>query len=354
MKNFFEIFLDIDDLVDIIIMQNISIDEKSFSLEVEEMKNFNLKQLVRITKNYYLLSMTMEEISEMEKISKASVSRIINKAKSLGYVKVSLDLPPIGVGDLEDEIQDMFHLKHVSVVEAISDNWTVIYSQLADALSVYLDEIIWSGDTIGVSWGNAMSHVSENLSVTGGKENLKVVQLNGGVSRNNVSSMSDVIVERFSEKLSAVGFGLSTPSIVDNSTIASILSQDSTIQETLRLAETARIAIFSVGSISDDSVLVKAGYFSRADYQNLREEGYAGDICSRYFKVDGSHENRELYNRVVGLDLEKMKEKEHSIGIVVGKDKAKSLFGALNGEYINSLFIDEAVALELISLVKKQ
>lgn len=318
------------------------------------MKKINLKQLVRVTKNYYLLNMKMEEIAEMENISKASVSRIINKAKSLGYVKVSLDLPPIGVSDLEDKLFQKFNLKHISVVEAISDNRRVIYSQLSDALSLHLNQIVKDNDTIGVSWGNAMKSIAKNLSHIEKKENIKIVQLNGGVSRNNVSSMSDDVIKGFAEHFQATGFGLSTPSIVDSAEIASAFLKDSTIQETIQFAEKARIAIFSVGSISDDSVLVKAGYFSKADYHELRSEGYVGDICSRYFKADGTHENAELYNRVVGVDLEKIKEKDHSIAIVVGKEKAQSLLGALNGGYVNSIFIDEAAAIELLSLIKKQ
>lgn len=314
------------------------------------MSKFNLKQLIRVTKSYYLLNMTMEEIARAEEISKATVSRLINKAKALGYVKVTLDLPPIGVEDLEAAIAKRFRLKHVSVVEAISDSRRVIYSQLADALSVYLNEIVRDNDIIGVSWGNAMREVAAHLTRIQSREGIKIVQLNGGVSRNNVSSLSDEVMHGFAERFQGTSFGLSTPSIVDSAEIASVFLTDSTIKATVELADRARIAVFSVGGISDQSVLVKAGYFSLADYQNLRDEGYVGDICSRYFKVDGSHENADLYNRVVGLDLERIKEKEHAIGIIVGVEKARALLGALNGGYINSLFIDEAVAVELLAI----
>lgn len=314
------------------------------------MSKFNLKQLIRVTKSYYLLNMTMEEIARAEEISKATVSRLINKAKALGYVKVTLDLPPIGVEDLEAAIAKRFKLKHVSVVEAISDSRRVIYSQLADALSVYLNEIVRDNDIIGVSWGNAMREVAAHLTRLQSKEGIKIVQLNGGVSRNNVSSLSDEVMHGFAERFQGTSFGLSTPSIVDSAEIAAVFLTDSTIKATVELADRARIAVFSVGGISDQSVLVKAGYFSLADYQHLRDEGYVGDICSRYFKVDGSHENEDLYNRVVGLELERIKEKEHAIGIIVGVEKARALLGALNGGYINSLFIDEAVAVELLAI----
>lgn len=314
------------------------------------MDNESLKQLIRITKNYYLLNLKMEDIAKREGISKASVSRIINKAKALGYVKVSLNLPSLRVKDLENKIQDVFGLKHVSVVETISSEQEVIYSQLADTLSQHLNEIVEDQSIIGVSWGNTMNSIAKHLQHGTKKDDIRVVQLNGGVSRRNVSSLSGEIMNHFTEKFDGLGFGLNTPSIVDNRDIASTLMEDSTIKETLNLAEAADIAIFSVGSISDKSILVQAGYFSEDDYTDLRKEGYVGDICSRYFKKDGTHEDGELYNRVIGLSLEKIQEKKHTIGIVVGPEKARGLLGALNGNYINSLFIDEETGLELLKL----
>ncbi|MBP3041592.1 hypothetical protein J9303_19305 [Bacillaceae bacterium Marseille-Q3522] len=114
------------------------------------------------------------------------------------------------------------------------------------------------------------------------------------------------------------------------------------------------MVLFSVGSINSESVLIKTGYFSREEYSQLRELGYVGDICSRYLHRDGSHASGELYERVIGLSLEEIKRKEHSICVAIGKKKAEGILSALKGGYINTLFTDEITAKKIIELNKKE
>lgn len=316
------------------------------------MKKEELKQLISVAKKYYLLDMKQDEIAESEKVSKSTVSRLINKAKELGYVKFVLDFPPITVEDIEIELKELFQLKHVFVAESMSEDEQLKLSNVAEGFSKYLNTIVSDGDIIGVSWGETMTFISENL-IPSAKKDVKVVLLNGGVSNRNVSTFADKIVINFAKKFDASWYFLQTPSFVDNSHIARTLMQDSKIKEVFDLINKANIVAFSVGFVNEESVLVKAGYISVEDYRRLREEGFIGDICSRYFRRDGAHANGELYERVIGISLEEVKEKEHSICIAIGKHKAESILAALRGGYVNTLFTDEETAEEILDLYRK-
>ncbi|MFD1416756.1 sugar-binding transcriptional regulator [Oceanobacillus jeddahense] len=317
------------------------------------MSNENLSQLMRVAKKYYLLDMKQDEIAASEQISKSTVSRLINKARELGYVTFNLNFPSVTDENLQNELQEIFQLKHIFVAESDKTDERITFSNVSDGLSSYLNEIISDGDIVGVSWGKTMTYMSENL-VPAVKKDVKFVLLNGGVSNRNVSTLSDQMLIKFAKNYGATWYFLQVPSFVDNSHIAGIIKQDSKINEIFRLIEETDTVIYSVGFVNKDSVLVKAGYFTEGDYENLRKQGFVGDICSRYIKNNGEHAEGELYDRVIGISLEEIKEKKNSICVAIGKEKAEAILASLKGGYTNTLFTDEITAKEVLNLYRKE
>lgn len=317
------------------------------------MTNDELKVLIRVVKKYYLLDMKQDEIAKTENISKATVSRLMNRAKKLGYVKFDLNFPSLVAEDLEIKLKNIFNLRYIFIVQSFTNDKELILSNVSEGLSKYLNDIIVDGAIVGVSWGNTLTYMSKHLKPDS-KKDVKIVQLNGGVSSRNISTLSEDILINFAKNYDAMGYSLNVPSIVDNFEIAEAIKKDSKIKEVLDVAEKADTVIFSVGYLSEKSVLVRAGYFTEKDYVNLRNEGYVGDICSRYIKYDGSHSKGELYNKVIGISLESIKKKKNSIGVVIGTEKAKGTLAALKGGYINTLFTDENTAQEIIKLYNKE
>jgi len=97
---------------------------------------------------------------------------------------------------------------------------------------------------------------------------------------------------------------------------------------------------------------VKAGYFSEQDFMNLRDEGFVGDICSRFIKKDGTQADADLNDRVIGISLDKIKEKKFRVCVAIGNEKAESILAGIKGGFINSLFTDEKTAMEIVRLAK--
>ncbi|MBP3041875.1 winged helix-turn-helix transcriptional regulator, partial [Bacillaceae bacterium Marseille-Q3522] len=111
------------------------------------------KQLLKVAKKYYLLGMNQEEIAKSENLSKSTVSRLINKAIKLGFVTFNLNFPSISADNLEEKLQEIFHLKHVFVAEVDVDDEKVIMHDVAKSVARYLNSVIENNDIIGVSWG---------------------------------------------------------------------------------------------------------------------------------------------------------------------------------------------------------
>lgn len=304
-------------------------------------------QFYRILKKYYFLRMSQREIARTENLSTATVSRMMNKAVEKGYVTFSLNLPVLTVSDLEQTIKEKYGLDTVFVARVDVEDPELIARDVSSLTAGYLNQIICPGDVVGISWGNTLSKVVEWLKP---KEigDVTVVGLNGSVSKNVSDTGAENIIRKFADNYHASGYSIPFPSFVDNEEIVASIKSDSNIRKVFDMIEKTRILIFSVGCIRDDSVLVRAGYFEKEDYQQLRRQGYVGDICSRYFKKDGTFANDGLYRRVIGIDLDEVRKKEKRVCVVMDPEKAESLGGALKGGFITSLFLDEITARRLL------
>lgn len=312
-----------------------------------------LRLLVKIARLYYEFGYKQDEIAKMEGISKAKVSRLLDKAHKEGIIEIKVVYDLQSVDELAETLREYFNLKKVHVVPITVNHPDAIRNDLGRAVSEFLGEIVKDGDVIGVSWGTTLHFVVNHLKEYS-VQNIKVVQLNGGITKNYLSTQSTTIIERFVQAFQAVPYMLPVPAIVDDTNLARALVSDSNVKQTLDLAREARIALLGIGRVSEESILIKAGYFKDEEYDQLLKNGSVGDICSRYFRLDGTIADEELNQRTVGITLGELSAKEYTIGVANGEEKAEAIIGALSGRYINTLFIDEGAAQKCLEHLKNK
>ncbi len=308
---------------------------------------YTRKEMIRVAKLYYEKALTQQEIAKLENISRPTVSRILDAALQEGIVTFSINYPLESVDELEDELKSRFGLRKAFVVPVIIPEESFILADVGKALGEYLHDLVSDGDTIGVSWGTSLTYAAKHLKATK-RNNVKVVQLNGSVSTTSFSTGAINILDQFAKAFYSQAYALAVPTIVDSSEIATAILRDSGVSEIISLGRQANIAVFGIGYTSHQSVLNLAGYFKQNEYDKLIEQGAVGDICSRYFKVDGTLCDDTLNERTIGLQLDELKQKEHSIAIACGEEKVQATLGALRGGYVNTLFTDEMTAKALI------
>lgn len=296
---------------------------------------------------YYEHQFSQQQIAEKLGVSRPSVSRLLQKARSEGIVKIEIVDPAMWGTALENELQNRFQLKAVSVVPNDNDEEAKLKSRLARAAAKFLEQIISDGTVIGVSWGTTLQAVS--LAMPRLKlRDVAIVQLNGGISRAEYDTHASEIVRRLGERLGAVPYLLPLPAVVDRAELKHNIISDKNIARTLTLAEQATVALFTVGSFSQQSALVKADYFEPAEVKRLLEAGAVGDICSRIISLDGAISSPELDERTIGITLAELKDKPWSVAVAGGPQKTAPIRAALNGSYFNVLITDEIVATELL------
>ncbi|NOZ75409.1 MAG: sugar-binding transcriptional regulator [FCB group bacterium] len=303
--------------------------------------------LVEAARLYYEHNLSQQAIAQRLKISRPGVSRLLQKARDKGIVEITIHDPSQRGTRLESQLRERFSLKRVSVVPTNPD-YSKLQQNLGRAAVRFIEENAADNLILGVSWGTTLQEVARQVKPKAYR-NMIVVQLNGGISRAEYDTHASEIAQTIGERFQAIPYLLPLPAVVSDPQVKQAILSDKNISRTLSLARQATVALFTVGSFSWESVLVKADYFEPEEVQSLLDRQAVGDICSRILDREGRICSPELDSRTIGIELSDLKQKEFSVAIAGGKDKLAAIRAGLKGNWFNSLITDEWVARELIS-----
>ena len=305
--------------------------------------------LIEVARLYYEHDFSQQQIANKLDVSRPSVSRFLRQAKAQGIVKIEIIDSDEHVNHLENELKNKFNLKKVIIVPNDNEESTVIKQRLGHSAAKYLDQFIKDDLILGVSWGSTMQEVVRHIFPKKVK-NMKVVQLNGGISKAEYDTHASEIAPKIGLKYQALPFLLPLPAIVDQPDVKRAIVSDKNIARTLDLARQATVALFTIGSFGYESVLVKADYFENEEVDILLKKKAVGDICSRIITEAGEVCDQKLNDRTIGIELLELRQKPYSIAVAGGKEKLKAIYAGLLGGHFNVLITDEWVAGEILSL----
>ncbi|ALC92025.1 RNA polymerase subunit sigma-70 [Bacillus sp. FJAT-18017] len=308
-------------------------------MDVEKDK---ITKAIEAAKLYYLLDYNQNEISKVLGVSRPTVSRLLQLAKDEGIVQITIKDPVENIENLAAALEEKFGLKKAVVVSIPQYEGTVIKTFLGEKAAGYLYEIVKDGDIIGVTWGTTIYHVAVELRQKA-LNNVKVVQLKGGVSHSETNTYASEILYLFGKAFNTAPHYLPLPAIVDHPVVKQAMEADRHIKRILDFGRKTNIALFTIGPVKEESLLFQLGYFSEDDLNSLYGKA-VGDICSRFFDIEGNIVNESLNERTLGINLVDLKKKEYSILVAGGQNKVEGIFGALNGGFANVLITDQFTA----------
>lgn len=303
--------------------------------------------MVRVAQMYYRMHLTQAQIGERLGISRFKVGRLLDRALRESTVRIEIVHPEARLVELEDALVERFGLRGAVVVDvptALSgqDADALARERVAGAAADHLATVRPTG-AIGVSWGRTMLELARQLR-PGWTTASEIVQLNGATSRSTRPTRATEIVERFGITTGASMRLMPAPAIVGSLDLRLALETDPSVGETLDAARTAPTAVFGLGVLSAESVLVESGYLSEQDWADLVEAGAVGDVLGRFLSGDGRIALPQLDRRTVGLPLEELAAKELTIGLTAGSARGPIALAALRAHCINVLITDDRTA----------
>ncbi len=305
-------------------------------------------ELIKAAYLYYHDHYTQQEISEIFNVSKMTVSRMLQKAREENIVKISVKLPYEINEQLQSKFINIFPLKGVVIAKNIADEDV---TNLLGRIGAYtLVFYLRNNDIFGVGGSSTIAQLVKNLGQTDYK-NLKVVQLMGAFEESVRPNNSFAITQTISERLGVDGYFFSAPAMVDTAEMKNMLLNNSSMFKKIKeLWEICTIGIIGIGTVENDSTLVKSNFINPKELGILKKREAVGDILGNFFNITGKIVNQDMQSRILSISPQKLFKIDRLIAIAGGLNKVEAILGALRTGALDILITDEATALEVYKL----
>jgi len=312
--------------------------------------------LLRVAWYYYKDELTQDEIARRLSVSRASVGRLLDRARRVGLVSITLNAEYLDAFELSGELRRTFGLAEALVVpdheKEPADHHT-LNARIGLGGAQFMSTHLRPGGSLGVGWGETVSRViaATNFGAVGP---IHMVTLTGGVEGylpTILSSKGETGAES-SEVTSATV--IPTPIMASTPALAAALRDEPTVQQVLKQACDVEHALVGVGTPTADATIVHMGYLNPADVRGLRERGVVGDILGQFFDADGNVVELPIHDRRIGIELSDLMHIPKVVGVAGGLHKAQAILGALHGGFLDVLVTNELVAIRLLELERRR
>jgi lsr operon transcriptional repressor len=311
--------------------------------------------LLRVAWYYYKDELTQDEIARRLSVSRASVGRLLDRARKIGLVSINLNAEYLDAFELSGKLRQTFGLAEALVVpdheKEPADHHT-LNARVGLGGAQFMSTHLRPGGSLGVGWGETVSRViaATNFGAVGP---VHMVTLTGGVEsylQTILSSKGEVTTEP-SEVTSATV--IPTPIMASTPSLAAALRDEPTIQQVLKQACSVEHALVGVGTPAADATIVHLGYLKPADVRGLRERGVVGDILGQFFDAEGNVVELPIHDRRIGIELSDLVHIPKVVGVAGGLHKADAILGALHGGFLDVLVTNELTAIRLLELERR-
>jgi lsr operon transcriptional repressor len=312
--------------------------------------------LLRVAWFYYKDELTQDEIAKRLSVSRASVGRMLDRARKVGLVSINLNTEYLDAFELSGELRRTFKLAEALVVpdhDKEPADHHVLNARIGLGGAQFMSTHLRPGASLGVGWGETVSRVIAAINF-GAVGPVHMVTLTGGVEgylQTILSSKGEGGAEAPEATSATV---IPSPIMASTPDLAAALRAEPTIQQVLKQACSVEHALVGVGTPTTDATIVHMGYLNPADVRGLRDRGVVGDILGEFFDADGHVVDLPIHDRRIGIELADLSCLPKVVGVAGGLHKAEAILGALRGGFLDVLVTNELTAIRLLELQRRR
>lgn len=314
---------------------------------------FDERTLYEIARHYYELGKTQNEIAESLGISRSQISRALKQAQDKGIVVIHVIPPKFDFSDLEARLCSTFGLRDAVVILGSVGPSRLLIQNLGMAGAKYLDKTVKDGQVVGVSWGATLRELGAAINeLKPHPRDILVIPLLGGQGQTSLDLQVNDIVSRVSMAFNGSHLFLHAPAFVDTPEVRAMILNDSNIKQVADRWATVDLVVMGIGCFIPPSTLLEEGGFPPDELAELTRKGVVGDMCMRFFDINGKRVDTSLDERIIGISLEQLKAVECVVAVAGGVNKAQAILGALRTGVVDVLITDDVTARKVLELAE--
>ena len=308
--------------------------------------------LARVASLYYEEGKNQNEVAAILGYSRSHISRMLTEARKAGIVEIHVHHPLERVAALEARLAEQFNLQEVRVLKSKGSPYSQMLRRLGALAARLLTLKLTPDSVLGISWGTALYEVGVMLQPID-YPGVKVVQMIGSATSRDHQVDGPGLARAFSLKFGGQYFTLPAPWLVGDKQIREALMKERRMREVLDLSREVDIALVGIGTVDPMlSSLVRAGYLTLEEAEEIQAMGAVGDVCGHYFDIQGNLMEIPVAGYAFGIDTATLRAISLSIGVAGGLVKAPGILGALQSRLVNSLVTDDAAARAVLELIE--
>jgi DNA-binding transcriptional regulator LsrR (DeoR family) len=308
----------------------------------------DVELMTRVATQYYLEGMTQEAVAHSLRLSRPKVGRLLDRARRVGIVEITVNVPPDLGLQLEAELVSEFGLEQVLLVNDQTDE-SGQRASVARAAAGFLKRQLSDGDLVAMGMGRNVGAVADFVG-TPPVRTVTFVSAIGGSPLVDTGVNPNEICRRLAEAFRGSAEVLYAPAYAETPEVRDAFINHDDVRDVLERARTANVALIGIGNARDDSAVVRMGCFSVSEMRTLRERGAVGDILGSFFDADGHAVADGIGDRVVAIgraDLERIK---CVVALCSERDKGEAILGALRSGMVNVLVTSLSTARTVVDL----
>lgn len=285
---------------------------------------------------YYEKKLTQQEIADLMKLSRQTVSRLLSDAVAEHIVEITVHDPEETRAEQESAICRKFGIRNCVVCGASGSDPRLHRLMTVKAAVEYLKPLLEKGGLkIAVSWGRTIQELIGTLPEIATVGNT-VFPLFGATNNETSYFSSNELARRMADRIGADLKYAWFPYLTENAEDITLLKKLSYYKEMQTLWDTADIAVFGIGSAEILNV-----FESTFGYSAKRSQ-VVGDIATHFFDAEGNLVN--VYENTLCASESNLKNAKESIAVACGRDKVAAIIGALHTGMVDTLITDEHTA----------
>lgn len=304
------------------------------------------EQILRVARLHYIDGLEQNQVAKREGISRTTVSRLLATARDEGLVSITVNDHLEDVQTLAQSLQEAYPQVTFTVAATDQDGQDNRAFKVAKLVASHLDQLIKSGDIIGMGRGHDLLRVADLIEPKDVRD-VAVLLLSGIFTDPNYQTYAQQAAAQFAVAYRTQSQLLPLPIILDDVQRKEIIEQEPHIRYVEKLGRVSNVALFTFNPVDQNCFLANDAYFNR-DEQQLLTKNAVGDVLAHFIDQNGQLVAPKVDQRVVSIPLENLRYKEHAIGLVDDKTQVPTLLAALRGGYVNEVFLDQQSAHALL------